>query len=155
TAWDFVVNYSQTDRRGTQPAGITEFNGFQPNEVPAPIDDTTRNFGANGEYVGTSPWGQRFTFKAAYNGSIYTDNISSYTTQNPFSHMLVHLKPPTPTTQGTSNFKSSQPSTPPSNAAYGLSGTMAADLPYRSRYVGTLSYTMMTQDDPFLPMTNN
>jgi hypothetical protein len=32
-------------------------------------------------YDRTSPWGQRYTFKIAYND--YTDNISSYIVQNP------------------------------------------------------------------------
>ena len=80
-----TANYSYMTRTGTQPAGIVEMNGFQPTNVPAPVDDSTQNFGAKGEYIGTSLWGQKFTFKAAYNGSIYTDNISSYTVQNPGS----------------------------------------------------------------------
>ena len=37
----------------------------------------------------------------------------------------------------------------------GFSTTTSADLPYNSRYVGTTSYEMMTQNAPFLPMTNN
>ena len=65
-------------RTGTQAAGIVEIRtASQPTTVPAPVDDSTQNFGAKGEYIGTSLWGQKFTFKAAYNGSIYTDNIST------------------------------------------------------------------------------
>jgi MtrB/PioB family decaheme-associated outer membrane protein len=154
--WDVNVNYSHMDRTGTQVAGITKFsNNFRVYEVPAPVDDTTHNFGADGEYVGTSPWGQRFTFKAAYNGSVYRDNISSYFTQNPFAPTTTSCTPPTTTTEGTINCVGSQTSTWPSNAANAFSGTASADLPYQSRYVGTLSYTMMTQNDPFQPMTNN
>ena len=37
----------------------------------------------------------------------------------------------------------------------GFSTTTSADLPLQSRYVGTTSYQMMTQNDGFLPMTNN
>ncbi len=46
-------------------------------------------------------------------------------------------------------------STPPSNAMNGFSTTTSADLPWNSRYVGTTSYQMMTQNAGFLPMTNN
>ena len=39
----------------------------------------------------------------------------------------------------------------PSNNANGFSGTAALDLPWKSRYVGTVSYTMMRQNDSFMP----
>ncbi len=186
-SWDAGVNYSYMTRTGTQAAGIVEFNGFMPTNVPAPVDDSTQNFGAKGEYIGTSLWGQKFTFKVAYNGSIYTDNISSYTVQNPFypnnaanptvpgsSTSAGAVKIPAtadcigpgwwkPTlgsgaaalSSGTANCGSAQMSTWPSNQANGFSETATANLPWNSRYVGTTSYTMMTQNAAFLPMTNN
>ena len=46
-------------------------------------------------------------------------------------------------------------STWPSNQANAFNGTVAADLPWKSRYVGTLSYAMMTQNQAFNPMTAN
>ncbi len=155
TAWDARVDYSYMTRTGTQPAGIVELSGFQPTNVPAPVDDSTQNFGANGEYLGISPWGQKFTFKAAYTGSVYTDNISNYTVQNPFDPTVASCTKPTAAAAGTANCGSAQMSTPPSNAANGFSETSTADLPFHSRYVGTTSYTMMTQNAQFLPMTNN
>ena len=89
-AWDVRADYSHMDRNGTQPAGVVGFAPAggsvfsSPTQVPAPVDDTTQNFGANGEYAGISPWNQKFTVKLAYNGSRYTDNISSYPVQNPY-----------------------------------------------------------------------
>jgi MtrB/PioB family decaheme-associated outer membrane protein len=153
-AWDFNLDYSHMDRTGAQVAGV---GGLEPAgtsrtssaviEVPAPVNDTTQNFGANGEYAGTSFWGQKFTAKLAYSGSQYTDNISSYSVQNPFCTGTV------------CGFAGASPFArmvnPPSNAANGVSGTLAADLPLQSRYVGTASYTVMTQDDTFQPMTAN
>ncbi len=159
TSWDARVDYSYMTRTGTQPGGVVELQGFAPTNVPVPIDDSTQNFGANGEYLGTSPWGQKFTFKAAYNGSIYTDNISNYTVQNPFfptgavapagNCVAPGVK------AGTANCGSAEMSTPPSNAANGFSETSTADLPFHSRYVGTTSFVMMTQNAQFLPMTNS
>ena len=179
-SWDAGVDYSYMTRTGTIAAGIVELgSGFTGTQVPAPVDDSTQNFGAKGEYIGTSLWGQKFTFKAAYNGSIYTDNISNYTVQNPFFPTTASVTPSSvavgttlPTTgpcilpglyggatksgtAGTSNCGSAQLSTWPSNQANGFSTTSSADLPFNSRYVGTTSYTMMTQNAAFLPMTNN
>ena len=156
-AWDINADYSHMDRTGTQVAGLA---GLEPAgtartssaaiQVPAPVDDTTQNFGANGEYEGTSFWGKKFTFKVAYNGSQYTDNLSNYTVQNPFC---------SDGTSASCAFKGASPfatmSTPPSNQANAVTGTLAADLPWQSRYVGTFDYTRMTQSDGFQAMTNN
>ena len=154
-SWDAGADYSYMTRTGTQPAGVVEFQGFAPTNVPAPVDDSTQNFGAKGEYIGTSLWGQKLTFKAAYTGSVYTDNISSYTVQNPFFPTLGSCTKPTAAAAGTANCVSAQMSTPPSNQMNGFSETTSADLPFNSRYMGTTSYTYMTQNAPFLPMTNN
>ena len=155
-AWDVRADYSHMARTGTQPAGVVGFAPAgssvfsSPTQVPAPVDDTTQNFAANGEYAGISPWNQKFTVKLAYNGSRYNDNISSYTVQNPYC---------TGATAATCSSATLSPfareSTPPSNSANGVSGTVAAYLPWQSRYVGTVNYTLMTQDQTFQPMTAN
>ncbi len=155
-AWDVRADYSHMERSGTTVAGVVGFAPAggsvfsSPTQVTAPVKDNTQNFGANGEYAGLSPWGQRYTFKLAYNGSLYTDEISSYTVQNPYCTGTTAASCSSPTL---SPF--ARESTPPSNQANGFSGTLAVDLPHNSRYVGNLSYTMMTQNATFLPMTNN
>jgi Putative outer membrane beta-barrel porin, MtrB/PioB len=157
-AWDVRADYSYMTRKGTQAAGIVEFNGFQPTQVPAPVDDSTQNFGASGEYAGTAPWGGKYTFKVAYNGSVYNDNMSSYTVQNPFFPTPTSCVKPigSPSTVTlTPNCVSAQMSTPPSNSANGGSATATAELPWSSRYAGTFSYVRMEQNDTFIPMTNN
>jgi MtrB/PioB family decaheme-associated outer membrane protein len=154
-AWDLRTDYSHMTRTGSQVAGIVELNGFMPTEVPAPVKDTTQNFGANGEYMGFSPWGQRYTVKVAYNGSRYTDNISSYFLQNPYFPTLRSCAKPTAAAEGTANCVAAQMSTPPSNSANGVAGTVAADLPLQSRYTGIVNYTAMRQDELFQPMTDN
>jgi MtrB/PioB family decaheme-associated outer membrane protein len=155
-AWDIRAAYAHLERTGTLPAGVTGLppNGGSafnsPTEVTAPVDDTTQNFGVNGEYAGTSPWGQRYTFKVAYNGSLYTDNISSYTVQNPYCSGTTSAS-----CAGSGMSPFARISTPPSNSAHGVGGTFSADLPLRSRYVSTVDYTMMRQDAAFQPMTDN
>ncbi len=168
-AWDFNADYSHMDRTGTQAAGIVELEGFQPTQVPAPVDDSTQNFGVNGEYLGKNLWGQ-YTFKAGYSGSIYTDNISNYTVQNPFfpvagttpaqttgptAGITGNCLAPAGTTKGTANCGFAQLATPPSNDANSVTATATADLPLKSRYVGTVSFTQMDQNAAFIPMTDN
>ena len=155
-AWDVRADYAHLDRTGTQAAGVVGFAPkggsvfSSPTQVPAPVDDTTQNFGANGEYAGLSPWNQRFTFKVAYNGSLYNDNMQNYTVQNPYC---------TGATAATCSSATLSPfariSTPPSNSANAVTGTLATDLPWQSRYVGTLNFTEMRQDQTFQPMTDN
>ena len=139
-AWDIKADYSHLHRSGTQVDGIVGFsNPYNPAEVPRPVDDTTQNYGLNGEYVGTSPWGKKFSFKLAYNGSHYGDDFTSYTVQNPAP-------------SGT-NTPFARLSTWPSNSMNSVGGTLGADLPWMSRYVGTVNYTMMRQNDSFIPMS--
>jgi MtrB/PioB family decaheme-associated outer membrane protein len=142
-AWDINADYSHMHRDGTQVDGVVGFGPsfpYGPTQVPRPVDDTTQNFGLNGEYAGTL-WGYRFNFKLAYNGSIYTDAFSGYTIADPI------------------NTGVAQPiarlSTWPSNNANAFSGTLGADLPLKTRYAGTLSYTMMRQNEAFIPMSAN
>jgi MtrB/PioB family decaheme-associated outer membrane protein len=142
-AWDIRADYSNMHRYGTQVDGVI-MSGFGGGgrpfnvTVPRPVDDTTQNYGVNGEYAGTSPWGRRFTFKVAYNGSQYDDDFTSYTIADPFAG-------------GSAN--PARLSTWPSNRADATSGVLGADLPWNSRYVGMLSYDMIRQNDAFIPMS--
>jgi hypothetical protein len=85
-AWDINLDYSRMHRTGTQVEGVV----FSPGtsgvsaQVPKPVNDTTQNFGINGEYKGSSPWGKAFTLKVGYGGSVYQDGWDSYTVENPF-----------------------------------------------------------------------
>ena len=141
-AWDIKADYSHLHRSGTQVDGVVGFGtsfGYGPTQVPRPVDDVTQNYGLNGEYAGTSPWGKRFTFKIAYTGSTYTDAFLGYTIADPIT--------------GGKSGTTALLSTWPSNNANGFSGTLGADLPWNSRYAGTFGYNMMRQDSSFDPMS--
>jgi MtrB/PioB family decaheme-associated outer membrane protein len=151
SAWDIRSFTNLIRRQGTQVDGVV----FSPNtsgavsQVPKPVNDYTVNYGINGEYLGVSPWDKKYTLKIAYNGSQYKDEYSSYTVQNPFC-------PPGSTfTCDRVSAPFALMGLPPSNAANGVSGTIAADLPYSSRYMGTFSWNRMEQNQPFLPFTIN
>jgi MtrB/PioB family decaheme-associated outer membrane protein len=151
--WDLRAGYASTRRTGTQPDAVL----FSPStagvrvDVPKPVADTTQNYGASGEYAGTSFWNQKFNVKVAYAGSTYTDDASAYTVENPFcpsGAVNVVCAP---------SFSPSAPtalmSSWPNNQANGASMTAGVDLPYNSRYMGTVAYTNMRQNQPFLPFT--
>jgi MtrB/PioB family decaheme-associated outer membrane protein len=148
--WDIKLNYSNMHRLGTQVDSVPLGTGSSTAlvQVPKPVDDVTQNFGVNGEYIGTSPWDKKFNFKVAYNGSVYQEANNSYTVENPF------CSGPCVAPVAVEN-TFSRMSLWPSNQMNALSGTAGVDLPWMSRYVGTLSYTMMRQDDAFLPFSAN
>lgn len=153
-AWDVRFNYSEMHRYGTQVAGVTMSGSSTSgvvSQVPAPVDDTTQNYGVSGEYAGSSPWGNKLTFKLGYNGSQYSDAYSSYTVANPFC--------PTGAVGDTCGAANGSPiqqmSMAPSNDANGFNATLGLDLPSKSRYMGTVSYSMMRQNAQYQPFTIN
>lgn len=152
--WDINVNYDNMNRKGTQADSVVFAWGTSGvrADVPKPVDDTTQNYGLDGEYAGTSPWGKKFNFKLAYNGSTYTDASDSYTVQNPFCPAGAAGAADCARTGSTSG-PLARMSMWPDNQANGFTGTLGADLPLKSRYMGTASYTMMRQNQAFIPFT--
>jgi MtrB/PioB family decaheme-associated outer membrane protein len=151
-AWDVRVNYARTHRWGTQVNGIVLAPTPEGpvSQVPKPVNDTTQNFGVNGEYAGTSFLDKRFTFKLGYSGSIYQDGSASYTVDDPFCP--AGAVGPVCAQGGAPSALVSQA---PNNQANGFNATLGADLPLKSRYAGTVSYIMMRQNQAFLPFTND
>jgi MtrB/PioB family decaheme-associated outer membrane protein len=153
-AWDVRLNYSNTRRTGTQVDGVS-FVGGGPigpvSQVTAPVADTTQNYGMSAEYAGISPWQQKFTAKVGYGGSTYTDDLQSYTVENPFCATAAIVC--TPAAGASSPL--ARMSMAPDNQANAFTGTFGADLPGRSRYVGTVTYQQMRQNQAFLPFTIN
>ncbi len=163
-SWDIKAHYTNMHRTGTMVDGVVMSAGESGvrTDAPAPVHDTTQNFGLNGEYAGTSFWGKKFNFKLAYNGSVYTDHYDSYTVQNPFCADSPGgacpgsgLVPPPGEENELISFNFARMSLPPSNQANAVTATLGAELPFKSRYMGTLSYTMMRQNQDFLPFTIN
>jgi hypothetical protein len=148
--WDIRANYSNMRRTGSQVDGVlfTDTNTGSRVEVAKPIADTTQNFGVNGEYAGTSAWGKKFNVMVGYNGSVYQDDFNNYTVQNPFCSGLVCAG------NGNATTPLAMMSTPPNNQKNGVSSTLGADLPLNSRYMGTVSYSGMRQNDAFIPFAS-
>jgi len=153
--WDIRANYSNMRRTGSQADSVlfTATNTGSRVDVAKPIADTTQNFGVNGEYAGTSAWGQKFNAMVGYNGSVYKDDFLGYTVQNPFCD--TGFTGACAAAGGTPTASLAQMSTPPDNQMNGVTGTLGADLPFKSRYMGTVSYSGMRQNSQFLPFSIN
>jgi MtrB/PioB family decaheme-associated outer membrane protein len=151
--WDLRANYSNTRRTGTQVDGVL----FSPTiggvrvDVPKPVADTTQNYGVSGEYAGTSFWNQMYIVKVAYSGSTYTDDTSTYTVENPFC--LAGVVNVGCGIAGIASAPVALMSSYPSNQANSASATTGVDLPFNSRYMGTLSFANMRQNQQFQPFT--
>ena len=149
--WDIRANYSNMRRTGSQVDSVlfTDTNTGSRVDVAKPVADTTQNFGVNGEYAGTSPWGQKFNAMVGYNGSLYKDDFADYTVQNPFCNGAVCAG------NGNVTAPLAMMSTPPDNSMNGVTATVGADLPFKSRYMGTIGYSGMRQNAQFLPFSIN
>ena len=159
--WDIKASYSNMHRSGSQFDGVVMANnptGARV-DVAKPIDDTTHNFDVSGEYNGVSPWGQRLTAQVGYMGSVYSDGLTNYTVQNPFCFNPTGAAVTAANCGGTQGNVVSTPltmmPTAPSNNMNGGTGTIGMDLPLNSRYVGTVTYSAMRQNEQFLPFTIN
>src|SRR5262249_15881956 len=147
--WDIRLNYSDLRRSGTQVDGVVMSPGTTGvrADVPKPVADTTQNFGVNGEYEGTSLWNQAYNLKLAYGGSIYKDDLGSYAVENPFCPTGAAAN--SCSRPGSTSSPISRVSLAPDNNANTFTATLGAGLPAESRYMGTVSYTMMRQNEAF------
>ncbi len=154
-SWDVRANYTNTRREGTQVDGVVmgaSTSGVVV-QAPKPVHDTTQNYGASAEYNGTSFWNQTYNIKLAYSGSTYTDDSDSYLVDNPFCSNQTTQGDQCARNGAVSSFTDMM-SLWPNNQANGGTATLGMNLPWQSRYMGTASYTVMTQNDTFLPFTN-
>jgi MtrB/PioB family decaheme-associated outer membrane protein len=144
-AWDINLDYSHMYRHGTQVSGEAEGVATNNIQVTKPVDDTTQNYDAVGQYLGTSPWGQRLVIQAGYEGSQYQDKYTDFLVQAVSGKIAAGGPVGTPTAAFAAI------STWPSNRADAFTSSASADLPWNSRYTGTLNYTVMRQDAAFPP----
>ena len=147
-AWDFRVSYTHEDKKGTQAFG-TVLNGFSGAlEIPGPIDYTTHTFGATGQYMGTYGDNKHYNINFAYTGSIFDNHYNSVTYDNPF-----RLSAPISGVNNTANM--GRNGLPPDNYANRYALTAGVDLPFDSRYMGTVTFNQMRQNQDFIPKTIN
>jgi len=155
---EFKVEYSRDHRWGNEETGVVSASvaaipassaGTTAMQVPMPISDTTQNAAATYQYTGMSPWNMRFTANAQYSVSVFHNDLTSFDVQNPFLAPTGGNGVGGQPTIGYLN----QYSLYPDNMAQAFTGTVGADLPGKSRYMGTFSYTQMRQNELFMAPT--
>jgi hypothetical protein len=162
--WNIEVDYSNEHRFGVQEQGFlfSSSTSTPMAQVAAPIDDRTQDATISAEYAGLSPWGKNWNAMLRYNVSLYTDAFSAFTAENPFGGPgspagTGTLCPITNAAYGPNCYGVGQMGAAPDNGSQSVMGQFGVDLPgFKSnRYMATLQYTQMTQNQAFIPMTIN
>jgi len=161
--WDVAVDYSNEHRTGVRPTGVSwgyasSAAGAAPAsprptniiEIPQVLDDRTQNVNTKAEYVGTTFFGTRWTTNVKYAGSFYDNDIKKIDIENPF---CITCSLFTGTDRGPAMLRWAPP---PSNQVNGVTWNTAIDLPFwKSRYVSTVQFNEMRQNDPFVDTGTN
>jgi MtrB/PioB family decaheme-associated outer membrane protein len=148
--WDIDLDYSHTHRHGTQPVSAVSFTQDVATlrrasiELPRPVDDTTQNGKVSAQYSNVSPWGKPYNVSFGYGFSVYQDGFDSFTWNNPWN-----------LANGARTPFWNRYSLWPDNQAQTVTASAGIGLPWNSRYMGTFQYTMMNQNESFLPSNIN
>ncbi|MBJ7534134.1 MtrB/PioB family decaheme-associated outer membrane protein [Rhodomicrobium vannielii ATCC 17100] len=149
--WEVRGTYFHERREGTQIAGTNWGGGGGPVlvQVPRPVADTTQNAKASGERSGEWAYG-KYNVKLTGSISTFDNDYKSFTVENPFSEVWAANGATCASTfTAAANTPCSRISLMPSNEAYTGNMTAGIDLPFRSRFMNTVQYTAMRQNDPF------
>lgn len=144
--WLVEADYSRELKDGNRTiAAIFGSSGGNPGGaiVPEPIDYETDTFDLSIAYTG-----KRTHFALAYNLSLFRDNNSGFTFQNPFASTRWAAAASFPGGFG-------QIATPPDNKAHRITMSGVHIFNDTTRATANLIYGRMTQNDPFLPFTVN
>ncbi|HVX40254.1 MAG TPA: MtrB/PioB family outer membrane beta-barrel protein [Gemmatimonadaceae bacterium] len=140
TSWDMKADYTRIDKSGSRPMGMAFVgSGGNSREIPEPIDQTVQ-----GLRVAESYASDRYQLVGTYDLSVFTNHLSSVTSDNPWA-----------VTDGTSMAARGRTALPPSNVAHTVAGTGAFDLPFSTRVTTTGSYGWWKQNVPYIPATTN
>ncbi|HYM26143.1 MAG TPA: MtrB/PioB family outer membrane beta-barrel protein, partial [Vicinamibacterales bacterium] len=138
---DFNVTAKNTQRDGSQPMTLGfGFSGV-PDELAAPLDTRTTEFGTSLQYGNN----QAFA-KFGYDGSFFRNNIGSLTWSNPFR--VTDSATLGPASGRIAYYPNTNQNTVSLSA--GLN-----QLPGRSHVTGFISYGMLSNNDPLIPFTIN
>ncbi len=158
--WEIRGSYSTEHRDGTQLAGVVWGGPGGPERVDVlrPIDDTTQEGKLTAERSGTWAYG-KWNVKLTGAISDYDNSVQSFTVQNPFAQ-IVQVPGYTPSNYCANAFiqpqaPCAQVSNAPSNQAYTAGITGGIDLPWHSRWMNTVQYQSLQQNEAFQSMTSS
>ncbi len=153
--WTFTGGYWSNHNVGQRAFGALfgpSPGSYNISELIEPIDYQTNNVELGGEYAGNG-----WTLALKYNGSYFHNSVSTLIWDNP-----IHTAPGG-VCRDSATYNNSLGTGPcrgrmdlyPSNQAHTISLTGTAQLPLKTRFLGTMSYGWRLQDDSFLPFTIN
>ena len=138
---DFNVTVKNTLRNGAQPMSVGfGFSGV-PEELAAPVDTRTTEFGTSLQYGN-----DRGYAKLAYDGSFFRNNVATLTWANPMRAL-------DSATAGPANGRLALWPNTDQNTVSASAGLNK--LPGRSHVTGMVSYSAMSNNDPLIPYTIN
>ena len=153
--WTFTGSYWSNHSDGRRALGI--LNGYSSStmnlsELAEPIDYQTHNIELGGEYTGKG-----WSIGLKYNASFFHNSASTLVWDNPIHNLLGGQCVDSATFTATTGVGPCQGRLDlyPSNQAHTVTLTGTASLPLKTSFLGTLSYGLRRQDDPFLPFTIN
>ena len=167
SAWTFTGSYWSNNNTGKRSFGAL-FGGspgtFNITELAEPISYNTHNIELGTEYAGNG-----WSIGLKYNGSLFHNNVSTLTWDNPVNLSGtgaggIVTGPCIDQANYTANNAGLLTSPGscrgrmdlyPSNQAHSIALTGAAQLPLKTHFMGTVSYGWRLQNDPFLPGTIN
>jgi MtrB/PioB family decaheme-associated outer membrane protein len=154
--WTFSGSYGSQNTAGKRAFG-TYFGpspgSYNITELAEPIDYQTHNIELGGEYAG-----QGWSLGLKYNGSLFHNNTSTLTWDNPLNISGVGGA-----CVDSATYNQNTGTGPcrgrldlyPSNQAHTFTLTGTASLPMKTNFIGAASYGWRLQNDPFLPFTIN
>jgi len=153
--WTFRGGYGSQNTAGKRAFGAyfgPSPGSFNITELVEPIDYQTHNIELGGEYAGEG-WSLGLT----YNGSLFHNNTSTLTWDNPITTGVGAACVDSATYNqgaGTGPCRG-RLDLYPSNQAHTFTLNGTASLPFKTNFIGAFSYGWRLQNDPFLPFTAN
>ena len=164
--WTFTGGYWSNNNTGRRAFG-TLFGpspgNYNITELAEPIDYQTHNIELGGEYAGNG-----WSVGLKYNGSLFHNNNSTLIWDNPLNLSnsvggvvsgpcsdSARYSSATTGVDGNRGPCRGQLDLYPSNQAHNFTLSGAASLPFKTQFLGTVSYGWRLQDDSFLPFTIN
>jgi MtrB/PioB family decaheme-associated outer membrane protein len=153
--WTFTGGYWSNHNVGERAFGALfgpSPGSYNITELVEPINYQTNNVELGAEYAGNG-----WTLALKYNGSYFHNSVSTLIWDNPIHTTLGGGCIDSAAYNGATGTGPCRGRLDlyPSNQAHTFALTGTAQLPWKTRFLSTISYGWRLQDDSFLPFTNN
>jgi MtrB/PioB family decaheme-associated outer membrane protein len=132
--WQYAVNFRRETREGTQAVGSSFF--FNSAQLVMPVEYVTQQIDVSASYAR-----DKLQAKFAYYGSLFSDDNTALTWQNPYS--------------SANGADSGQLALPPDNEFHQIMASLGYDVSEKVRATGDIALGRMTQNANFLAPTVN